>query len=160
MRNPGDNSFFNQLVGKGIGKAGDAITIKLENPHLWSPLHPFLYKLQVGTETTTTFCNCWRFLSRLDSVLETRWTLTLVSGPSNWPRKERSRSYFSMENRWIFRLKPGLNLFHPLVPSTGSNMNSWLQFLFLESRPCPRHLYLTRFCHSCFIVEFRIFGMD
>ena len=64
-------SFFNQ-VGKGIGKAGDVITIKLENPRLWSPDHPFLYKLQVGTETTTTFCNCWRFLSRLDSVLETR----------------------------------------------------------------------------------------
>ena len=45
-------------------------------------------------------------------------------------------------------------------PYAGSNMKSWLKFLFLESRPCPRHLYLTRFCHSCFIVEFRMFGMD
>ena len=45
--------FFGQ-VGKVTAKAGAVVTIKLENPRLWAPGHPFLYKMQVGRKHTTT----------------------------------------------------------------------------------------------------------
>ena len=37
-------------------------------------------------------------------ALETKSTLMLVSEPFNLPRKEKRKSFFSMENHWIFRL--------------------------------------------------------
>ena len=81
-------------VGKATAKAGDVVTIKLKNPRLWTPDHPFLYKMQV----MTNFLQCLSIPRRLNSVLEMRSTLILGFGLFNWPRKETSRSYFSMEN--------------------------------------------------------------
>ena len=35
-------------VGNATAKAGKVISMKLDDPRLWTPQHPFLYKMEVG----------------------------------------------------------------------------------------------------------------
>ena len=93
------NSFFVK-VGNATAKAGEVISMKLDDPRLWTPQHPFLYKMEVGT---LDIQQCKLFF-RSGLALETKSTLMLVSEPFNLPRKEKRKSFFSMENHWIFRL--------------------------------------------------------
>ena len=79
--------------------------MKLDDPRLWTPQHPFLYKMEVGT---LDIQQCKLFF-RSGLALETKSTLMLVSEPFNLPRKEKRKSFFSMENHWIFRLLLSLN---------------------------------------------------
>ena len=128
--------FFDQ-VGKAIGKAGDVIAIKLENPRLWSPDHPFLYKMQVrspnpveSTNTAIVLGNCWEFCSG--------WTQLWRRGPllcwsPDHSTGRHGRRQEDHTSQWETSGFPGCNhpqkFFH--YPSTCSNMNSWSQFLFL-----------------------------
>ena len=79
--------------------------MKLDDPRLWTPQHPFLYKMEVGT---LDIQQCKLFF-RSGLALETKSTLMLVSEPFNLPRKGKRKSFFSMENHWIFRLLLSLN---------------------------------------------------
>ena len=79
--------------------------MKLDDPRLWTPQHPFLYKMEVGI---LDIQECKLFF-RSGLALETKSTLMLVSEPFNLPRKEKRKSFFSTENHWIFRLLLSLN---------------------------------------------------
>ena len=92
-------------VGNATAKAGKVISMKLDDPRLWTPQHPFLYKMEVES---LDIQQCKLFF-RSGLALETKSTLMLVSEPFNLPRKEKRKPFFSMENHWIFRLLLCLN---------------------------------------------------
>ena len=130
--------FFDQ-VGKAIGKAGDVIAIKLENPRLWSPDHPFLYKMQVGSPKPTETTNPAIFLA----IVGNSGQVELSSGDEvhsyaglrtiQLAGKEEDKKIILLNGKPLdFQVVTiPKSSFTIQYPSTCSNMNSWSQFLFL-----------------------------
>ena len=131
------SSCFSGQAGKAIGKAGDVITIKLESPRLWSPDDPFLYKIQVGRKTKLTesaiaivgsFRSGWTQFWRLGQLL--CWSPDHSSCQRG--RKADHTSQWKTSGFSGCNQLPYLNSFTIQIPSTGSNMNYWLQFFSVD----------------------------